>query len=110
MPFRSYIICALLQEPIKPNNPGVFTALKLAENHIFSDLLQIFICYMAFNPLSCNSFISCHDAIEICLISETHCFLFDTRVASVILHSNTELAVVLEMPPRFTNSQRGALV
>lgn len=54
---------------------------------------------MAFNsPLSCNTFISCHDVIEICLISEIHRFLFDTRVASAILHSDTELAeVVLEM-------------
>lgn len=54
---------------------------------------------MAFNsPLSYNSFFSCHNTIEICLISEICRFLFDTRVASVILHLNTELAeVVLEM-------------
>lgn len=58
-------------------------------------------------PCSCNSLISCHNAIEICLYFS----FFDTRVASLILHSNTELAeAVVEPHSVSTNPRRCALV
>lgn len=100
MPFRSYIICALLQilqEPVKPNNPGSFVALKLWRKIKFS----LTCCQHLSTRWPSNLPLAVIDfpvMIKICLISAIHHFLFDTRVASLTLHSNTELAeVVLEV-------------